>query len=161
MSYKLPKLIAGSGITIAYNANDITISGSSVSTSNPVVIKSSVDINMASTGTTTIFTTDSSNGFFPIRIISRVISATGAGLGPTLSIGTNSATFDNITGTMTFAGAMDLANEVRNESSLFVSTTPRVWIPPSTNIVCNVTSAISGGLTALTCRFYLEGIYLS
>lgn len=160
MAYKLPKII-GVGIDVQYNANDITLTSSSSSTSNPVVIKSSVDVNMASTGTTNIFVTDSANGFIPVRIISRVISATGAGLGPTLSIGTNAATYDNITGTMTFAGAMDVANEVRNESSLFISTTPRVWIPPSTTITCNVTSAISGGLTALICRFYLEGIYLN
>jgi hypothetical protein len=59
--------------------------------------KSSVIVNGKTTGAVPIYTLEQSNmSFYPTQIIIRAVNISGATLKPTLSVGTNASSYDNI-----------------------------------------------------------------
>ena len=150
-------LTAGAGISITNASGAVTIATAATGNSNTVILRSGT-IDITNTGVQSLITTSSSFKFFPIRVVTIVVTATAVSLGPTINIGTNAANYDNIVSTAQFAGAMNTTDFVRNDPSLFVSTTPRAVIQPSTTINVNVTLGLTG--TLLTVIFLIEGIYI-
>lgn len=150
-------LVQGAGISITNASGSITIAGAATGNSN-VVILTSPTIDVTNTGVTALVTTSSSFKFFPIRVVTIVVVANNVMLGPSISIGTNAASYNNIVQTVSFAGAMNATDLVRNDNSLFITTVPQAVIQPSTLINCNVTVGLTG--TQLTVKFLIEGIYI-
>lgn len=68
-----------------------------VPSNRTVVKKSGVTVNGKVTGATLIYTLESSNlKFYPIMVVARVVNISGVIIRPTISIGTNSSSYDNI-----------------------------------------------------------------
>ncbi len=68
-----------------------------MASSRTVVKKSSVTINGKNTGATAIYTLENASvNFFPIMIVPRVVNISGVTTAPTVSIGTNSTSYNNI-----------------------------------------------------------------
>jgi hypothetical protein len=62
-----------------------------------VVKKSTVNINGKTTGATSIYTLEASNlKFYPIIVIIRAVNISGVTTAPTVSVGTNSTSYNNI-----------------------------------------------------------------
>jgi hypothetical protein len=111
---------------------------------------SDVNVNLKNTGSTLIFTqSDSTKLFFPHRIYVFSSNVSGAVTPPTLSIGTNSSTFNNILSTA--APALSVAGTYL----VFNLTTAIAPITSGTQVFVNVT--VGASATTYGARFAIFG----
>lgn len=118
---------------------------------------STVVIDGKTTGATTIYTLEGSGSlnFYPAQIVIRPVTITGATLKPTISVGSNASSYDNIaTGSMlnTVTSLLGITSQPQN-----VSTSPA--LAGGTVIKANVT--IGALATTYTFKIDILGYYAS
>lgn len=113
-----------------------------------------VTIDAKITGSTVINPTEGSRRFYPVFATFEIIAASAIVGVPTLSLGTNSSTYNNIM-TATALTGLTSVNKILNTSNLLTVVADSV--APSTEIRVNVTvGAVS---TTATLKVMLHGFY--
>lgn len=138
-------------ITLIYNGS-AWLPGSKVQ-----VKKTTVSVNGKNTGTTTLYTLEASSlNFYPIMIVPRAtgVGVSGVVTGPTMSIGTNSSSYNNLANA-TLMGS--LLTSLTGGSSVASTTTSSPALAGGTAIVANVT--IGAVATNYTELFDIIGFY--
>ncbi len=165
------KTIIGSGITVTANTSDVTLTAAPTQDQLPtgvqVVIMTASPVDFKATGATTIFTPTAGRKFRPEYVIflaASISGVDGSTTDPTISIGNNSATYDNIitseTPIMWGGAAPAVANDQTKRVNL-TATGP--WFDTFQNaggaIKVNVTTAAT---LCTTATFYVGvvGYYL-
>jgi hypothetical protein len=107
-------------------------------------------------GTTKIFTTDASSGrFYPTSIVCECVSTSGFVVVPSVSIGTNSASYNNVLAITVLTGS--------GAANLYVGSTPTGIIagggsiPAGTDVVLKVTTAATA--TTFVIKAIIMGFY--
>lgn len=149
--------IAPNAGTIAYCLDTPNIAfqwdGSNWNTSNKTqVLKSTVAVNGKTTGATLVYTLPASTlNFYPTQIIVRAVSISGVTTPPTVSVGTNSTSYNNIaTGSL----LNTVLNTVGATGGSPQNASTSFPIAGSTAIYANVTI----GAIATNYTFYIEVI---
>lgn len=110
-------------------------------------------INGKTTGATTIFTTENgARAFHPLIIVIECTAASAITVPLSLSIGTNSATFNNIVAITAATGLTATATQF--PIHLAVST---AVVPANTGVSLNITTAATG--TSQTIAVHIVGFY--
>lgn len=132
-------LIAGSGITLSNSSSGLTISSSGSGGITSLSKYTSGAINGLNTGTTLLFTTSAFTGNFYVWNILFILTAVSGGgaevNAPAGTIGTNSSSYNNISGDL--GNASSLSSPCSSSSP----TSPFVAIPPSTGVNINIGTA--------------------
>ncbi len=107
-------------------------------------------VDLKTTGTTIVFTTDSGRRFHPLFVVFEVTAATAITIGATVSLGITSAAFADIVAAVVVSTA---ANKMLpNALSALLDS-----IPPGTDVKVNVSVAATG--TSGTMRVDVIGYY--
>ncbi len=115
-------------------------------------------INVKSTGTTDIISASAGSGKKCVVLSCKVVTAslTGTGTGPTVSLGSNSSTYDNVLYDKTLSVN---ASEVQNVAPTGGATNYQQLADIGTNgLKFNVKSAAGAGVTAMTVDVYVEAV---
>jgi hypothetical protein len=118
------------------------------------VFRESTAINLKSTGTTVLIPAQSGK-FIPGLMKAHLVTRTGSGTGATMSIGANSATWNNLFSGTGFGGAR-FANEFFE--LLYNATSRFVPIDLTSGLKANLT--VASTYTTDTGIIYLEGIII-
>lgn len=105
--------------------------------SHGLVVYSVTGVDVKTSGATTIFTTDGGARFHPLFVIVEIASASALTIGGTASVGTNSATYNNVLAAMTTGTTVN--SMLPNALSALTDS-----IAPSTAVKLNLSVAATG-----------------
>lgn len=116
--------------------------------------QSTTGINAKNTGTTTIYTTENgTRNFYPSRIRFICTAGTLITIVPTISIGTNASSYNNILAATSLTGLTSASNSISyNVDALVIPV-----IAANTAIIANVT--VGSTATTMTIEVHIFGDY--
>lgn len=119
-----------------------------------LVVFSATGIDAKVSGARSLGTTDATKRFYPIVFVIRVASANTISLVPSISVGTNATSYNNIGGVIALTGLTSVNKMLKQE--LAVSAIDSV--APNTQIFANIT--IGATATTMTVDVHVIGYYL-